>query len=186
MRTRIPLTTPIASSMNLSGLNIDVGNATTQTQALGQYQIFLPLPFPQIPLIHKHMCLRDHEAHQKFHQRLIRNPNFHVNSSLILWSPRNPLGKVSSRFSILHQDLRLMWAMKNGLMIWHLKARQSGLRSQWKIMTKVTECHDPYASKPRMGHASSSREKMVGDRDENMSLTQSETNDEPRRHEDGT
>ncbi|MBW0512624.1 hypothetical protein O181_052339 [Austropuccinia psidii MF-1] len=46
---------------------------------------------------------------------------------------------------------------------------------------KVSGCHHPYASKPRMGHASSSRERIVDDEDENMSLTQSETNDEPRR-----
>ncbi|MBW0512051.1 hypothetical protein O181_051766 [Austropuccinia psidii MF-1] len=46
---------------------------------------------------------------------------------------------------------------------------------------KVTGCHHPYASKPRTGHASSSRKKIVDDEDENMSLTQSETYDEPRR-----
>ncbi|MBW0460899.1 hypothetical protein O181_000614 [Austropuccinia psidii MF-1] len=55
----------------------------------------------------------------------------------------------------------------------------------------VTGCHHPYASKPRTGHASSSREEIVDDEDEKMSLTQSETNDEPRRdnfvvHEQGT
>ncbi|MBW0516080.1 hypothetical protein O181_055795 [Austropuccinia psidii MF-1] len=42
---------------------------------------------------------------------------------------------------------------------------------------KVTGRHHPYASKPRTGHASSSREKMVHDEDENMSPAQSETND---------
>ncbi|MBW0570891.1 hypothetical protein O181_110606 [Austropuccinia psidii MF-1] len=46
---------------------------------------------------------------------------------------------------------------------------------------KVTGHHHPYASKPRTAHASSSREKMVDDEDENMSPTQMETNDEPRR-----
>ncbi|MBW0564722.1 hypothetical protein O181_104437, partial [Austropuccinia psidii MF-1] len=56
---------------------------------------------------------------------------------------------------------------------------------------KVTGLHHPYASKPRTGHASSSREKIVDDEDENMSPTQSERNDEPRRdhftaHEQGT
>ncbi|MBW0484463.1 hypothetical protein O181_024178 [Austropuccinia psidii MF-1] len=56
---------------------------------------------------------------------------------------------------------------------------------------KVTGHHHPYASKPRMGPASSSGEKIVDDEDENMSPTQSETNDEPRRdnfmaHEQGT
>ncbi|MBW0536006.1 hypothetical protein O181_075721 [Austropuccinia psidii MF-1] len=56
---------------------------------------------------------------------------------------------------------------------------------------KVTGRHHPYASKQRMGHASSSREKIVDDEDENMIPTQSERNDEPRRdnftaHEQGT
>ncbi|MBW0581047.1 hypothetical protein O181_120762 [Austropuccinia psidii MF-1] len=56
---------------------------------------------------------------------------------------------------------------------------------------KVTGHHHPYASKPRTAHASSSRERMVDDEDENMSPTQMETNDEPRRdnftaHEHGT
>ncbi|MBW0489868.1 hypothetical protein O181_029583 [Austropuccinia psidii MF-1] len=46
---------------------------------------------------------------------------------------------------------------------------------------KVTGRHHPYASKPRTVHASSSREKIVDDEDENMSLTQSEINDERRR-----
>ncbi|MBW0509565.1 hypothetical protein O181_049280 [Austropuccinia psidii MF-1] len=56
---------------------------------------------------------------------------------------------------------------------------------------EVTGRHHTYSSKPRTGHASSSREKIVVDEDESMSLTQSERNDEPRRdhfmaHEQGT
>ncbi|MBW0505705.1 hypothetical protein O181_045420 [Austropuccinia psidii MF-1] len=56
---------------------------------------------------------------------------------------------------------------------------------------KVTGHHHPYASKPRMGHASSSRETIVNHEDDNMSLTQSETNYKPRMkyfmaHEQGT
>ncbi|MBW0525634.1 hypothetical protein O181_065349 [Austropuccinia psidii MF-1] len=46
---------------------------------------------------------------------------------------------------------------------------------------KITGCHHPYASKPRTAHASSSREKMVDDEDENMSPNQSEKNDDLRR-----
>ncbi|MBW0518133.1 hypothetical protein O181_057848 [Austropuccinia psidii MF-1] len=42
---------------------------------------------------------------------------------------------------------------------------------------KVTGRHHPCASKPRTSHASSSREKIVDDEDENMSPTQSERND---------
>ncbi|MBW0470733.1 hypothetical protein O181_010448 [Austropuccinia psidii MF-1] len=56
---------------------------------------------------------------------------------------------------------------------------------------KVTGPHHPYASKPRTGNSISSREKIVDDEDENMSPTQSERNDEPKRdnfmaHEQGT
>ncbi|MBW0466371.1 hypothetical protein O181_006086 [Austropuccinia psidii MF-1] len=46
---------------------------------------------------------------------------------------------------------------------------------------KVTGCHHSYASKPRMGHSSSSREKIIDDEDGNIFLTQSETNGEPGR-----
>ncbi|MBW0480315.1 hypothetical protein O181_020030 [Austropuccinia psidii MF-1] len=46
---------------------------------------------------------------------------------------------------------------------------------------KVTRHYHPYASKPRTGHSSSSREKIINDEDENMCSTQSKTNDEPRR-----
>ncbi|MBW0559462.1 hypothetical protein O181_099177 [Austropuccinia psidii MF-1] len=56
---------------------------------------------------------------------------------------------------------------------------------------KVTGRHHPYASKPMMGHASSSRENILDDEEEKMSLTQSERKHEPRRynfimHEQGT
>ncbi|MBW0494126.1 hypothetical protein O181_033841 [Austropuccinia psidii MF-1] len=44
---------------------------------------------------------------------------------------------------------------------------------------KFAAIHHTYASKPRTGHASSSREKIVDDEDRNMPATQSETNDEP-------
>ncbi|MBW0469352.1 hypothetical protein O181_009067 [Austropuccinia psidii MF-1] len=45
---------------------------------------------------------------------------------------------------------------------------------------KVTGCHHPYSSKPRMAHASLLGEKIVDDEDEKISLTQAETNGEPR------
>ncbi|MBW0592024.1 hypothetical protein O181_131739 [Austropuccinia psidii MF-1] len=45
---------------------------------------------------------------------------------------------------------------------------------------EVTGGHHPYASKQRMGHSSSSRERIIDDEYENMSPTQSETNDEQR------
>ncbi|MBW0502706.1 hypothetical protein O181_042421 [Austropuccinia psidii MF-1] len=56
---------------------------------------------------------------------------------------------------------------------------------------KVTGYHHPYPFKPRTAHASSSGEKIVDDKDQNMSPNCSEANDEPRRdnfmaHEEGT
>ncbi|MBW0544343.1 hypothetical protein O181_084058 [Austropuccinia psidii MF-1] len=48
---------------------------------------------------------------------------------------------------------------------------------------KVTGHHHPYASKPTPGHSSSSRENIVDDEDNDMPPNNSETNDEPRRHD---
>ncbi|MBW0520015.1 hypothetical protein O181_059730 [Austropuccinia psidii MF-1] len=76
MSQNIPFTTPIASSMNVSGLNIDVGNPTPPTSSTWSIPNILSLQFPQIPLIHKFMCLRGKEAHLKSHQRLIHNQIF--------------------------------------------------------------------------------------------------------------
>ncbi|MBW0501644.1 hypothetical protein O181_041359 [Austropuccinia psidii MF-1] len=93
---------------------------------------------------------------------------------------------------------------EGNLGVWHLKARQSDLRSQSKIMSdeiyaslplvhkkEITGCHHPYAAKTRIAHSSSSRERIVDDEDENMSPNHSETNDEQKRenlmaHEEGT
>ncbi|MBW0485237.1 hypothetical protein O181_024952 [Austropuccinia psidii MF-1] len=55
---------------------------------------------------------------------------------------------------------------------------------------KFTRCHHTYSSKPRTAQATSLRVKIVDDEDQNMYLTQSEKNDEPRRdnfavHEEG-
>ncbi|MBW0469976.1 hypothetical protein O181_009691 [Austropuccinia psidii MF-1] len=129
MGPNIPLTTPIASSMNVSGLNIDVGNATSQTSSTWSIPNISITRIPQIPLIHKCMCLRGKEAHQKSHQRLI-----HKTSSLILvgikWHLRNPLGEVNNQPSIFHQDLRFMWAMKSRLMV-------GGEKDHWKMFLGV-------------------------------------------------
>ncbi|MBW0482266.1 hypothetical protein O181_021981 [Austropuccinia psidii MF-1] len=47
---------------------------------------------------------------------------------------------------------------------------------------KVTRRHHPYAFKPRTGHASSSREEILDDEDENMYLTHSEPRGTISRH----
>ncbi|MBW0546505.1 hypothetical protein O181_086220 [Austropuccinia psidii MF-1] len=49
MGPNIPLTTPIASSMNLSGLNIDVGNKTSQTSSTWSIPNISVTPIPPDP-----------------------------------------------------------------------------------------------------------------------------------------
>ncbi|MBW0587458.1 hypothetical protein O181_127173, partial [Austropuccinia psidii MF-1] len=73
----IPLTTPISSSINVSGLNIDVGNPKAPTSSTWSIPNISITPIPLIPLVHKHMCLRGQKAHLKSHQTLIPNKNFH-------------------------------------------------------------------------------------------------------------
>ncbi|MBW0533842.1 hypothetical protein O181_073557 [Austropuccinia psidii MF-1] len=46
MSPKIPLTNPIASSMNVSGLNIDVGNATYQTSSTWLIPNISIIPIP--------------------------------------------------------------------------------------------------------------------------------------------
>ncbi|MBW0582894.1 hypothetical protein O181_122609 [Austropuccinia psidii MF-1] len=46
MSPNIPLTTPIASSMNVSGLNIDVGNVTSQTSSTWSIPNISVTPIP--------------------------------------------------------------------------------------------------------------------------------------------
>ncbi|MBW0526613.1 hypothetical protein O181_066328 [Austropuccinia psidii MF-1] len=180
----LPLTTPIASLMNVSGLNIDVGNSKAQTSSTWSFPNISTTPISQIPLIHKWMCLRGQKAHLKSHQTLIPNQNFRASSSLILVRiqshPTIPLYKVNSQPSIFHHDLMFMWAMKSGLMvgnekdywkmllrvIWHLKASDELYASSALVhKERVTGHHHPNAPKPRTGHASSSRDEIVDDED---------------------
>ncbi|MBW0462299.1 hypothetical protein O181_002014 [Austropuccinia psidii MF-1] len=128
---KISLTSHIVSSMNVSGFNIDVGNATAKTSTNRKIENISVTPIPLIPLIHKLMCMRNQEKNQKVHQTLIHNPIFHMTSSLILirilGSPRNPLGKVDSNPSLFHLDLRFIWAIKNRLMV--------GKKRTWEDVT---------------------------------------------------
>ncbi|MBW0542323.1 hypothetical protein O181_082038 [Austropuccinia psidii MF-1] len=136
------------------------------------------------------MCLRGQEAHLKSHQRLIPNRNFHVHvgneKQVDGGKQKRPLENVTrcglsegNPGLTLHQNMAP-------------KATDDLYASSPLVhKEKVTGSHHPYASKPRTGHASSSRGKIVDDEDENMSPTQSERNDEPRRdnfmaHEQGT
>ncbi|MBW0536141.1 hypothetical protein O181_075856 [Austropuccinia psidii MF-1] len=120
--------------MNVSGLNIDVGNPTSQTSSTWSITNISVTPIPPIPLIHKCMCLRGQETHYKSHQKIIYNPNIHESSSLILvriqWCPRNPLGEVNSQPSIFYQDLRYMAAIESQLIMGRKK-------DHWKMLVRV-------------------------------------------------
>ncbi|MBW0479885.1 hypothetical protein O181_019600 [Austropuccinia psidii MF-1] len=144
MSPNIPFTTAITSAMNVSGLNIDVGNPMAQASSTWSIPNDYVTPIPPNP------------TNTQMH--LSEGPGSIPETS----SKANPQSKYP-------QDFLLNPGQKE----------------------KVTGRHHPYASKPRTGNASSSREKIVDDEDENMPLTQSKTNDEPRRenfmaHEQGT
>ncbi|MBW0467570.1 hypothetical protein O181_007285 [Austropuccinia psidii MF-1] len=134
MSPNIPLTTPIASSWNVSGLKIDMGNPMAPTASTWAIPNILITPIPPNPTNTQIMCLSGQEAHLKSHQRLIPNQYFHMTSSLILVRiqlyPMNPLGKINSQPSIFHQDLRFMWAMKPRFM-------GGNKKDHWKILPRV-------------------------------------------------
>ncbi|MBW0559982.1 hypothetical protein O181_099697 [Austropuccinia psidii MF-1] len=184
----ISLTAPIASSMNVSGLNIDVGNLkapTSSTWSIPNISLTPILPNPTNTQMHvsekpegtpqilsnanpqsKFPRSQVHVGNERQQKRTLENVTW---SGLLEGNPG----------LILHQNM-------------DLKASDELYASSPLVhKEKVTGCHHPYASKPRTGNSSSSRGKIVDDEDENMSPTQSETNDEPRRdnfmeHEQGT
>ncbi|MBW0548341.1 hypothetical protein O181_088056 [Austropuccinia psidii MF-1] len=158
---KILLTTPIASSMNVSGLNIDFllnpgQNPVTSQDPFGQSNQ-LTLNIPSGSQVHVEDEKRVDGGQRK---RPLENV---IRSGLLEGNPGLTLHQSDELYAyspLVHEG-------------------------------KGTGSHHPYSSKPRTGHPSSSREKIVDDEDENMSPTQSEINDEPRRdnfpaHEQGT
>ncbi|MBW0499407.1 hypothetical protein O181_039122 [Austropuccinia psidii MF-1] len=133
------------------------------------------------------MCLKGKEAHLRSHQRLIHNQNIHNTSSLILVGmqlhPRNRWGELvdgGQQKRPLENVSQSVLSEENPGLTLH-QSDEVYASSPLVHKEKVTGCHYPYSSKLRTGHSISSREKIVDDEDENMSPTQSETNDEPRR-----
>ncbi|MBW0582227.1 hypothetical protein O181_121942 [Austropuccinia psidii MF-1] len=204
----IPLTTPIASSMNVSGYNIDVGNPKAPTSSTWSIPNIYVTPIPPNPTntqIHVSegpegtpQISSNTNPQSKFPRELLLNPG---------WNPvpsQDPVGQ--SKQQNLNIPSGSQVNANLGLTLHqNMEPKGKSVQSQEPIedrdelyessplvhKEKVTGQHHPYASKPRTGHASSSREKMVDDEDENMSLTQSERNDEQRRnnfmaHEQGT
>ncbi|MBW0480938.1 hypothetical protein O181_020653 [Austropuccinia psidii MF-1] len=165
MSPKNPLTTPIASSMNVSGLNNDVVNLTAQTSSTWSIPITSVTPIPPNPTnTQMHASERSGSTPEisskanrqsKFACELLLNP---CQNSVMSQEPFGPSKQPTLNIP-------------------------SG--------SQVHVGGEKQASKARTAHASSSREKIMDDEDENMSPSHSETNDEPRRdnfmaHEEGT
>ncbi|MBW0555075.1 hypothetical protein O181_094790, partial [Austropuccinia psidii MF-1] len=84
--------------MNVSGLNIDVGNPKAQTSSTWSIPNISVTLIPPNPTNTQMHVSEGQEAHPKSHQRLIPNQNFHVSSSLIMVGiqshPNIPLDKI--------------------------------------------------------------------------------------------
>ncbi|MBW0558329.1 hypothetical protein O181_098044 [Austropuccinia psidii MF-1] len=214
---KIPLTAPITSSMNVSGLNIDVGNPKAQTPRTWSIPNISITPIPPNPtdtqmdmsegLKSTPQISSKANPQSKFPCEFLLNPGRNpVASQDPFGQSKQPTLNIPSGSQVhvgnekqvdgRQQKRPLENVTRSGLLEENpgLTLHQSDelyASSPLVHKEKVTGHHHPYASKPRTGHASSSKEKIVDDEDENMSLTQSERNDEPRRdnfmaHEQGT
>ncbi|MBW0589216.1 hypothetical protein O181_128931 [Austropuccinia psidii MF-1] len=234
LRPSIPLTTPIIFSMNVSGLDIDVGNVTSQNSSTWSIPNISVTPIPPNPTNKQMRVSEGPEStpqisskanpQSKFPREFLLNPGWNLVASQDPFGQSKQPTLKSPTGSQIHvgnekrvDDGRRKRLLENvtqsglsegnpGLTLHqNMAPKGKSVQSQEQIEDrdelyassplvyeeKVTGCHHSYASKPRTAHASSSREKIVNDEDENMSLTQNERNDEPRRdnftaHEKGT
>ncbi|MBW0510544.1 hypothetical protein O181_050259, partial [Austropuccinia psidii MF-1] len=171
MSLNIPLTTPIAFSMNLSGLNINMGIAMAQTFSTWSIPNISITPIPPNPT--------------NTYMHVSEGP---VNTSEIS-SKANPQTKFPFDFLLNPDTVAKRKTLRSQEPI--EDCDQLHASSPLVHKEKVTGHHYSYTSKPRTVNASSSGEKIVDDEDENLSPNHSETNDEPRRdnfmaHEEGT
>ncbi|MBW0510902.1 hypothetical protein O181_050617 [Austropuccinia psidii MF-1] len=208
----IPLTTPIASSMNVSGLNIDVGNPKAPTSSTCSIQNISVTPIPPNPTNTQMHVSEGPEGtpqissnantQSKFPRELLLNTGWNpVASQDPFGQSKKPTLNIPSGSQVHVGNERWVDGGKQKRPLenvtWSDMAPKGKLvHSQEPIddcdkiyasfplvhKENVTWCHHPYSSKPRTAHTSSTREQIMDDEDENMSLTQSETNDEPRRH----
>ncbi|MBW0479339.1 hypothetical protein O181_019054 [Austropuccinia psidii MF-1] len=187
---KIPLTTPFTSSMNVSGLNIDVGNGKAQNSSTWSIPNMCITPIPPNPTnIQMHVSEGPESTPQissktdpqsKFPHEFLLDPGRNAVAS------QDPFGQSKQPTLNLPSGSPVHVGDEKRVDCDEIYASSPLVHKE-----KVTGCHRQYAFKPRTGHASSSREKIVNDEDEKMSPTQSEINDEPRRdnftvHEQGT
>ncbi|MBW0569010.1 hypothetical protein O181_108725 [Austropuccinia psidii MF-1] len=176
--------------MNVSGLNIDVGNPKAPTKSTWSIPNISVTPIPPNPTntqMHvsegpegKPQISSNANPQSKFPCEFLLNPGWNTVAS------QDPFGQ--SKQPTLNIPSESQVHVGNEKQVDGDELYES---SPLVHKEKVTGHHHPCAFKPRMGHAISSRERIVDDEDENTSLTQNERNDEPRRdnftvHEQGT
>ncbi|MBW0479849.1 hypothetical protein O181_019564 [Austropuccinia psidii MF-1] len=224
MSPNIPLTTPIASSMHVSALKIDMGKPMAQASSTWSIS---NTSVTTIPPNTTNTQMHVSEGPGSTPQILSKaNPQSKVSCDFLLnpgWNPvtsQEPFGRskqptlnIQSGSQVhVGDEKRVDWGQQKrplenvtwsgllegnpGLMLHqNMAPKGKSVKSQEPIKycdeldaslplvheEKVTGHHNSYASKPGTAHASSSREKIVDDKDEKMSPNNSETNDEPRR-----
>ncbi|MBW0493227.1 hypothetical protein O181_032942 [Austropuccinia psidii MF-1] len=180
----IPLTTPITSSMNVLALNIDVGNPKAQTSSTWSIPNFSITPIPPNPTNTQMDFLLNPgqnpvTSQDPFGQSKQPTLNIPSGSQFLVGNEKQVDGRQQER-----PLQNVTWSglsEQNSGLILHQNMAPKGnpVQSQAPIEDcdelyassplahkyKVTGRHHPYASKPRTGHASLSREKIVDDED---------------------
>ncbi|MBW0594162.1 hypothetical protein O181_133877 [Austropuccinia psidii MF-1] len=120
--------------MNVSGLNIDVGNWKAPTSSTWSIPNISVTPIPASPTNTQMHVSEGPEGTPQISSKA--NPQSKFPCELLLNPGRNPvasqdpLDEVNSQPSIFRQDLRVMWAMKRGLMAGNKK-------DHWKMLLGV-------------------------------------------------
>ncbi|MBW0486864.1 hypothetical protein O181_026579 [Austropuccinia psidii MF-1] len=189
MSPNIPLTTPIASSIDVSGLNIYVGNPIAPTSRTWSIPNISITPIPLNPTNKQMHVSEGPVSTPEISSKA--NPQSKFPCDFLLNPGRNPVASQEPFGQSKQPALNILSGSQSGLsegnpgltLHQNMEPKGKSVQSQAPIedCEKVTGHHHPYASKPRTAHSSSSREKIVDDEDENMSSNHSETNDESRR-----
>ncbi|MBW0584971.1 hypothetical protein O181_124686 [Austropuccinia psidii MF-1] len=161
----IPLTAAIASSMNVSGLKIDLGNPGAQTLSTWSIpNIVTPIPLnPTNTQMHvSEGPVRTPEISSKAYLQSKFSCEFLLDSG---WNPVTSQDPFGENMAPKGKSVQSQEPIEDCDELYE--------SSPLVHKEKVTGRHHPYASKPRTAHASSSRETMVDEKDEKMSLTQS-------------
>ncbi|MBW0539244.1 hypothetical protein O181_078959 [Austropuccinia psidii MF-1] len=176
----IPLTTPIASSMNVSGLEIDVGNPKAQTSSTWSIPNISVTPISPNPTNTQMHVSEGPGSTPEISSKA--NPQSKFPRKFLLHPVRNPVVSQDPFGKSKQATLNI----PSGSQV-HVgdEKRVDGdeiyASSPLVHKEKVTGRHHPYACKPRMGHASSSIETIVDDEDEKMSPTQNEAHNVAKR-----